>query len=106
MRLLFVLKEEHMSLSYSSLYSDLNKAGQKIWLFKKNSNTLDMFTKTKHVYLFYVECVSSSACKQGAAHPGSTSERRLLRQQHHTHALWYSHEHAVETDTEENTIYI
>ncbi len=34
--------------------------------------------------------VHSSACKQGAAHPGSTSECRVLRQQHHTHASWYS----------------
>ncbi len=32
-------------------------------------------------------CVHSSACLQGAAHPGSTSERRLLRQQHHTYRM-------------------
>ncbi len=37
-------------------------------------------------------CVHSSGCKQGAAHSRSTSERRLLRQQHHTHASWYSRE--------------
>ncbi len=30
--------------------------------------------------------VHFSACKQAAAHPGSTSERRLLRHQHHTQA--------------------
>ncbi len=33
--------------------------------------------------------VHFSACKQGAAHPGSTSECPLLRQKHHTHRLWY-----------------
>ncbi len=41
------------------------------------SKSSDMFMKT-----------SSSACKPGTAHPGSMSERRLLRQQHRTHTSW------------------
>ncbi len=34
--------------------------------------------------------VHFSACKQGTAHACSPSERQLLHQQHHTHALWFS----------------
>ncbi len=45
-----------------------------------------------------------SACKQGAMHPGSTSESRLLHQQNHTHALRYSCERVVKTDMEEKKL--
>ncbi len=48
--------------------------------------------------------VHSSACKQAAAHPGSTSECRLLHQQHYTHASWFSCEHTTKNDTEEKTL--
>ncbi len=48
--------------------------------------------------------VHSSACKQAAAHPGSTSECRLLHQQHYTHASWYSCEHTTKNDTEEKKL--
>ncbi len=41
----------------------------------------------------------SSACKQATAHPGSTSQHRLL--QLHTHVLWCSCERMLKTDTEE-----
>ncbi len=36
----------------------------------------DIFTNT--FFLFYVQCASSSAYKQGTVHPGSTSEHRVL----------------------------
>ncbi len=44
--------------------------------------------------------VHFSACKQGTAHACSTSEYQLLRQQHHTHASWFSREWR-RTDPEE-----
>ncbi len=37
------------------------------------------------------------------AHAGSTSERRLLHQQHHTHVSWYSCERSS-TDTEDKLL--
>ncbi len=43
----------------------------------------------------------SSACKQGAAHPGSTSERRLLR---HTHASSHFCEQASKSDMGEKKL--
>ncbi len=55
--------------------SDVECPSLLVRLGKRKSS--DMFMKT-----------SSSACKPGTAHPGSMSERRLLRQQHHTHTSW------------------
>ncbi len=48
--------------------------------------------------------VHCSACKQGTAHLGFTSECRLLRHQHHMHVLCYSHERVSYSDTEEKKL--
>lgn len=49
-----------------------------------NSNALLHIACHEQTYMH------SSACKQAAAHPGSTSERWSLRQQHHTHCVCFN----------------
>ncbi len=73
------------------------KAGQKI-------NPLCQNLQTCLRRLFYVQHASSSACKQGAVHLGSSSERRLLCQQLYTNASWYSRECTTKTNREEKIL--
>ncbi len=93
-------KEFWRRMSLSSLSVCSNKYG---WTKNCKLSSLlkssDRFTKT------YVQCTYSSAYKQGTAHPGSTSEHQLLRQQHHTRVTvlsltrgkdWHRREEIVE----------
>ncbi len=57
--------------------------------------------KTKITILRNRSCQSSMH-----VHDTNTSEYRLLRQQHHTHASWYSPEQATETDRLLNKVVI
>ncbi len=65
----------------------------------KNNDFIQQFLLFRVAFMRESRCMHVH-CKQGPAYLGSMSERRLLRQQHHKYASWYSRERSS-TDTEE-----